>query len=321
MRCWETLDAFQQWRDTVPVGDTIALVPTMGALHHGHLSLMRLVQQHAQHVVVSLFVNPLQFAPHEDFAAYPRTPEADLALCADIGVAGVFMPSVAEMYPDAFVADCPNAPVDFTKVTRVVPPMSLAGRYEGTTRPDFFAGVATVVAKLLTIVRPTVAVFGEKDAQQLAVVQRLVADLNLPCRIIPHLLVREASGLAASSRNAYFKTSEACAAALWLSQTLIAIQHAWRDHPHRVPFSSREALHRVAHDLAQALPSAIPVQLDYLDVVDTAFVSVFDDPVTATLAWPATHRVIMAAWVDGVRLIDNACLGVPITGNDSSHTI
>src|SRR5581483_2442339 len=181
--------ALDGWR-----GEGIALVPTMGALHDGHLSLVRLAQSHARHSVVSIFVNPTQFAPHEDFASYPRTLEADREKLAAAEASLIFAPSAAEMYPQGFA----------TMVSVAGPAHGL----ESDFRPHFFAGVATIVAKLLIAVRPEVAVFGEKDYQQLLVVKALVRDMGLPVRVLAAPIAREADGLAMSSRNAYLNAQE-----------------------------------------------------------------------------------------------------------------
>jgi pantoate--beta-alanine ligase len=171
-------------------GDAVALVPTMGALHDGHLSLVRLGQRKADRVVVSIFVNPTQFAPHEDLAIYPRTWAADLAALSRLGADLVWAPPVEVMYPADFA-------------TRIAPEGAASAGLEDRFRPHFFAGVATVVTKLLLQCLPDIAVFGEKDYQQLKVVTQLVKDLAIPVRIVPGRTAREKDGLALSSRNAY----------------------------------------------------------------------------------------------------------------------
>lgn len=191
----------------------IALVPTMGALHAGHVSLVRLARRRAARVVVSIFVNPAQFAPHEDFSRYPRTWEDDLAKLGAEKADLVFAPAVAEIYPAGFA-------------TRVVPEGPAHG-LESDFRPHFFSGVATVVAKLLIEAMPDYAIFGEKDYQQLLVVRRLAADLDLPVRILGVPIVRESDGLALSSRNAFLSRAERAAApALYraLREAAIAIR-------------------------------------------------------------------------------------------------
>lgn len=174
---------------------TIALVPTMGALHDGHIALVRLARRRAKRVVVSIFVNPTQFAPHEDLASYPRTWKADLARLAGEGVDLVWNPDVAAMYPAGFA-------------TRVSVEGPATSGLEDRFRPHFFGGVATVVAKLFTQVRPDIAVFGEKDYQQLKVVTRMARDLDLGVKVIGAPIVRERDGLAMSSRNVYLAPAE-----------------------------------------------------------------------------------------------------------------
>jgi pantoate--beta-alanine ligase len=175
-------------------GHRIALVPTMGALHEGHLDLVRDAATRAARVIVSIFVNPTQFAPTEDFAAYPRQEAADLLKLAPLGVHAVFAPTVAAMYPDGFA----------TRITVEGPARGL----ESDARPHFFGGVATVVAKLFIACAPDVAIFGEKDYQQLLVVRRMTADLGLPVTVIGHPTIRAADALALSSRNAYLSEAE-----------------------------------------------------------------------------------------------------------------
>jgi pantoate--beta-alanine ligase len=180
-------------------GETVALVPTMGALHAGHLALVRLAQRRADRVVVSIFVNPTQFAPHEDLATYPRTMATDLAALASVRADLVWAPSAALMYPDDFA-------------TRIAPEGPALAGLEDRFRPHFLGGVATVVAKLLLQCLPDVAVFGEKDYQQLKVVTQLVKDLAIPVKIVGGRTVREKDGLALSSRNAYLSAQERAAA-------------------------------------------------------------------------------------------------------------
>ena len=179
--------------------ETIALVPTMGALHDGHFSLVRIAQRRADRVIVSIFVNPTQFAPNEDLTTYPRTLAADLAALAELKTDLVWSPSVQTMYPEGFA-------------TRIVPEGPAKAGLEDAHRPHFFAGVATVVAKLLIQCEPDIAMFGEKDYQQLKVVTRLARDLGLATRIVGVPIMREADGLALSSRNRYLSPGERAAA-------------------------------------------------------------------------------------------------------------
>src|SRR5262245_40040328 len=180
-------------------GETIALVPTMGALHAGHLALVPLAQRRADRVVVSIFVNPTQFAPHEDLASYPRTWDTDLAALSRLGIDVVWAPPVDVMYPAGFA-------------TRISPEGPAFAGLEDRFRPHFFGGVTTVVAKLFLQCLPDFAVFGEKDYQQLKVVTQMVADLAMPLRILPGRTVREKDGLAMSSRNAYLTAEQRTAA-------------------------------------------------------------------------------------------------------------
>src|SRR3954464_14488978 len=185
-----------QFRDA---GETIALVPTMGALHEGHLTLVRQARKRARRVVVSIFVNPAQFAPNEDFASYPRTLDTDAKALAGAGVDLIWAPSVETMYAPGFA-------------TRIVPEGPAKVGLEDAFRPHFFGGVAIVVGKLLIQCLPKFALFGEKDFQQLMVVPRLAADLDLPVKIVGAPIMREADGLAMSSRNAYLSPQERAAA-------------------------------------------------------------------------------------------------------------
>jgi len=260
---------------------TIALVPTMGALHQGHLSLVRAACKRADYTAVSIFVNPTQFGPGEDFAAYPRDLEHDLELLRAEGVDLLFTPTTEVMY----AADA--------QVT--VDPGPLATRWEGEVRPGHFAGVATVVAKLLNIVRPDVAFFGEKDYQQLRVVERMVRDLDLAVGIVPCEIVRERDGLAMSSRNVRLSPEER-AQAVGLCEALEAAVRAvaWGER-------SGEAL---AACMAQEVAARPLVTLDYAAVVDPHTLEPVD-----TVTGPA--RAIIAAKVGPVRLIDNAALVPP----------
>lgn len=255
-------------------GRTVALVPTMGALHEGHLALVDRAAQLADTVVVSIFVNPLQFGPGEDLDTYPRTLADDLAKLEAAGVQFVFAPSVAEMYP--------TGPSE-TRVT--------AGRvgtlFEGRSRPGHFDGMLTVVAKLLGIVRPAFVLFGQKDAQQVFLVQRMVADLDVATIVEVVPTVREESGLALSSRNR-FLDERGRRAALALSAALEAARAAGDRGIDAVLAAAQAAL--TGNDL---------VRLDYLSVVDpTTFTPVGDD-------YRGRARVLIAARVGDTRLIDN----------------
>jgi pantoate--beta-alanine ligase len=193
-----TLPALRRWREKFR-SKSIALVPTMGALHDGHLTLVRAARRKCDQVVVSIFVNPTQFAPHEDLASYPRTWEADIAALKALKVDAVWAPNVAAMYPEGFA-------------TKVAPGGPALAGLEDKFRPHFFGGVCTVVAKLLLQVQPDIATFGEKDYQQLKVVTAMARDLDIGTRIVGVPTVREKDGLAMSSRNAYLTAEERAAA-------------------------------------------------------------------------------------------------------------
>jgi len=191
-----TISALRAWAARARAKDeTVALVPTMGALHAGHLGLVRLAKRKASRVVVSIFVNPAQFAPNEDFSSYPRSWDADLAALSQLKVDAIWAPSVATMYPEGFA-------------TRIEPGGPAVAALEDKFRPHFFGGVCTVVAKLLLQVTPDFATFGEKDYQQLKVVTAVARDLDLPTKIVGLPTVREKDGLAMSSRNAYLSADE-----------------------------------------------------------------------------------------------------------------
>jgi len=256
-------------------GSRIGLVPTMGALHEGHASLIRAARSETGFVVASIFVNPTQFGPGEDFSQYPRPLEADLAVCRSEGVDLVFAPAAGEMYPEGFATTVRVAGLGETMC--------------GRRRPGHFDGVATVVAKLLAIVRPDVAYFGEKDAQQLAVVRRMVADLNLPVEVRGCPLVREPDGLAMSSRNAYLSAEER-RRALVLSAALAEAREAIRA-------GERDGA-RLAERVRERLRAAKGVELEYVAVVDPDTLADLDRIRGACL-------VAVAAKVGAARLIDN----------------
>jgi pantoate--beta-alanine ligase len=254
--------------------DAVALVPTMGALHDGHLTLVRTAREKARRVVVTIFVNPTQFAPGEDFASYPRQERTDRELLRSAGADLVFMPPVAAMYPDGHS-------------TRVHVG-SLSETLENEFRPGHFDGVGTVVAKLLLQALPDVALFGEKDYQQLLVIRRMVRDLDIPVRIEGVPTVREADGLALSSRNAYLTPAER-AIAPTLHRTIGAVARAVAEG------GSPEREATVAGD---ALVSAGFRKVDYVAVRDAETLELVGDA-----SRPA--RVLAAAWLGRARLIDN----------------
>jgi pantoate--beta-alanine ligase len=265
-------EAVASWR---AAGDRIALVPTMGALHAGHVALVTEAQRHARRVIVSIFVNPTQFAPHEDFKKYPRTFEGDRAQLAAVGADAIFFPSVEEMYPPGFAS-------------RVLLLGPAAVGLEDRFRPTHFEGVATICCKLFTQSRADLAVFGEKDYQQLQVVTRMARDLDLGIEIVPLATMRESDGLAMSSRNRYLSEQERAQAPL---------------------------LHRVMQELAARIRNGEPLfealgeaqtqiitagfELDYLEVRHADTLA----PVTGLADGPC--RILVAARLGATRLLDN----------------
>jgi len=284
----QTIQTVKAVREAVRVwhrhGERVALVPTMGALHEGHLALVDAARAHADRVVASVFVNPLQFGPNEDLARYPRNLERDRALLETRGVDLLYAPTVEEMYPE---------PAQVT-----VEPGGLAIRWDGAARPGHFAGVLTVVAKLFNQVAPDAAVFGQKDFQQVTVVRRMIHDLDWPIDLVVVPTVREADGLALSSRNAYLTPADRLEARR-LSAAIRDIQQAWvagESDPGRLGSVGRAVL-----EAGQG------VAVEYVALVD---------PVT--LETPrfadATSVVLIAARVGTTRLIDNAALGQHLGG-------
>jgi pantoate--beta-alanine ligase len=259
-------------------GDKIALVPTMGALHAGHLSLVRLARRRARRVLVSIFVNPAQFAPNEDLVSYPRDLDADLAALTKAGVDAVWAPDERTMYPAGFAS-------------RIVPEGPAKAGLEDAFRPHFFGGVATVVAKLLIQCAPDIAVFGEKDYQQLKVVTRLATDLDLPVKIVGAPIVREKDGLALSSRNIHLTPVQRAAAP--------ALHRALVDCAGRI--AAKEQIARVLDEGGAAIEAAGFV-LDYLEARHTETLakveSLKDGPI----------RLLAAARLDTTRLIDNVAV-------------
>ena len=262
-------------------GQRVALVPTMGALHAGHLSLVEIARRGSGKVVASVFVNPKQFGPGEDLSRYPRDPEGDGAKLREAGVDLLFAPSVEEMYPAGFATTVHVAGV--------------SEGMEGARRPGHFDGVATVVARLLGLVRPDVAVFGQKDAQQVAVVTRMARDLGFDVEILVAPTVREADGLALSSRNAYLSPEERRKAPA-LFRALLVGQLTYE-------LGERKAA-RVLEAVRRALSTEPALTLDALDLVDATTMQ--------PLAQVDRPALLAAAVVVGkTRLIDNICFGGP----------
>ncbi len=260
-------------------GQAVALVPTMGALHEGHASLIRAARGDLPEglVVVSIFVNPTQFGPGEDYRTYPRPEQADLDVCERLGAEAVFLPSAREMYPD-------GPPLTDVRVAKLTETLC------GASRPGHFTGVATVVCKLLNIVGPTRAYFGEKDYQQLVVIRRMVADLNLPVEVVGCPTVREADGLALSSRNAYLTADQRARAPVLHESMRQAAERIVRDRPPAA---------RVVEEIVQRLGEGLPDGLiDYVRIVDPETledVETTDRPV----------RIALAVRLGSARLIDN----------------
>ena len=268
------------WRDGHRLaGRRVGFVPTMGALHEGHARLIEVARQNGDRIIVSIFVNPLQFDRKDDLERYPRTLDADLQICNRLGVEFVFAPPVEEMYP--------AEPVCTVTVKRIT------DRLCGQFRPGHFDGVATVVTKLFEIVQPDVAYFGEKDAQQLAVIRRMVSDLNMPIQIAGVATVREADGLALSSRNARLSPEERSKAT--------ALYQALREAEHAIAGGERDA--RVVERRAAAvIPPDASLRLEYLEVVD---------PIELQRVVTIAGDVLVAGalWVGSTRLIDNITCG------------
>jgi pantoate--beta-alanine ligase len=268
-----TVDA---WRSA---GDRIGFVPTMGALHPGHLSLVRLACEHASKVVASVFVNPTQFGPNDDFDRYPRQPDKDAAMLAEAGCDLLFLPGVETLYPPGHAT--------------FVEPAGAAVGLEGAFRPGHFRGVATVVIALFNLVRADVAVFGEKDAQQLAVIRQLVRDLHLPVEIVPGPTLREADGLAMSSRNAYLSPAE--------RQVATVLHRALRAAEIAIAQGERSA-EAVRERMAEVLNTEPLARVEYAEVVNA---DTFQ-PV-GPLAEALQGRLVLplAVRIGGTRLIDN----------------
>jgi pantoate--beta-alanine ligase len=299
----ELRQAVTDWR---AAGERIALVPTMGALHAGHVALVQRAAREADRIVASIFVNPSQFAPNEDLARYPRDEDGDLAKLAAEGCHLVWAPTPEEMYPEGFA-------------TQVIPAGAALG-LEGEFRPHFFGGVATVCCKLFSSVTPDVAVFGEKDYQQLCVIRQMVRDLNLPLAIVAEPTVREDDGLALSSRNAYLDAaqrqiapslnrvvSELAAKAGPIARGETADAAPARPRPAPLLRDPREAgrpqqmpeLEALCSQAQQALIAAGFDKVDYVAVREADTLQL----VTGRTGKPL--RVLAAAWLGGTRLIDN----------------
>ena len=259
-------------------GQVIALVPTMGYLHEAHLELMRVGKRHADKLIVSIFVNPTQFGPSEDFERYPRDPEGDLEKARTVGVDIVFMPSVEEMYPQGF-----QTTVALSQLTRFLC---------GLSRPGHFDGVATVVCKLFNITKPHIAVFGQKDFQQLTIISRMVMDLNMDIKIIGIPTVREPDGLAMSSRNAYL-TDEQRPSALSLKKSL--------DLATEMVDKGEQDAQKIIEAVKELIMSHPFTEIDYVSICDPTTLEDIDNVTDEAL-------LAIAVKVGSTRLIDNCIL-------------
>lgn len=277
----EVREQIKQWKKE---GLTVGLVPTMGALHAGHLSLIKKSVEKCDRTVVSVFVNPIQFCPGEDLDKYPRTLDADEKLCNEAGVDIVFAPSPKEMYGEGHILSN-----DF--LTYVIPPYFYVDKLCGKSRVGHFDGVCTVVNKLFNIVQPDYAFFGQKDAQQLIIIKKMVKDLNIPVEIIPCPIVREESGLALSSRNKYLSESDK-KEALALSKILFNIKACYDKG-----ITDVKALTETAYSFLNEHHS-----LEYLEFRDK------DNLEEKTIA-DSNTQVFIALKIGNVRLIDNILLG------------
>ncbi|WP_263358752.1 pantoate--beta-alanine ligase [Acidicapsa ligni] len=284
MKIIETVAELRAWsrearRSEKATGKIVGLVPTMGALHEGHLSLVRAAKTDCQAVVVSIFVNPTQFGPNEDFSKYPRTFDADCALLATEGVDAVFAPQPQEIYQPAAAT--------FVEVE------GLSERLDGASRPGHFRGVATVVSKLFIAAEPDRAYFGQKDGAQVAVLRRMTADLLLPVELVVSPIVRESDGLAMSSRNRYLSPEERTQA-LVLSRSLETMQKA-------ITAGERDSEALIATARA-SLATEPEVRIDYIAAVDWGTLLPVEKVVPGNL-------FAIAAWVGSTRLIDNFIVG------------
>jgi pantoate--beta-alanine ligase len=279
MKIIRTVAELRQWSRTHRgFGGSIGLVPTMGALHAGHASLIRAAHVACRHVAVSIFVNPTQFGPNEDYARYPRTFDADCALAEAEGAEVVFAPSVEELYP--------SGASTFVEVE------GLSDRLDGASRPGHFRGVATVVSKLLITAEPDRAYFGQKDAAQVAVLRRMVTDLCLPTHVVVCPIVRDPDGLALSSRNIYLSPAERTQA-LTLSRSIRKVQDLVSASVH-----NSSVLIQAARRVLEAEPD---IRIDYISLVDWSTLELVETAAPGTL-------FAVAARVGSTRLIDNTIL-------------
>ncbi|MBT9311702.1 bifunctional pantoate--beta-alanine ligase/(d)CMP kinase [Leptothoe kymatousa] len=283
MRLLKTVEGLRCWLNRQ--SGSVGLVPTMGALHQGHLSLINRARRDNDLVVVSIFVNPLQFGPNEDLAAYPRTLEIDAQLCATAGVDCIFAPKAEALYGSQFGKA--------TALCNVEPPAALTHQLCGKFRPGHFNGVATVVTKLLSLVRPQRSYFGQKDAQQLAIIRRLVKDLSLPGDVIGCPIVREIDGLALSSRNKYLTGQE--------RQQAVILYRGLRSAEQKFKEMGMRSQHSLTSIVLQYLEAAPAITPQYVELVDPYSLAPLDEIETVGM-------LAVAAFVGTTRLIDNVVL-------------
>lgn len=279
MQTLRAIEAVRQWRETVRQnGQSVAFVPTMGYLHEGHLQLVKAARAKADRVAVSIFVNPLQFGPQEDFDRYPRDERRDERLLIDAGVDMLFLPSAEEMYPHGLTAQ-----------QTTIQNNELSGRLCGASRPGHFTGVLTVVAKLFHIIQPDMAFFGEKDMQQLIIVRRMVDDLNWPVQVIGVPTVREPDGLAKSSRNVYLSGEERLAATI--------LYRALQFFEREVQAGERDA-RRLREKIVRFITEEPLARIDYVEIVDAVRLQPMD-------RLHGTFILALAVYIGTTRLIDN----------------
>ncbi|MBJ3786338.1 pantoate--beta-alanine ligase [Devosia sediminis] len=275
--------SLRAWRAALPLGKRLGFVPTMGALHEGHISLMHQAREAADVVIASIFVNPLQFGPNEDLSRYPRPIEADIAKLEAAGVDALFLPTVEDMYP--------------TGASTLVEESMVSGPLCGAMRPGHFTGVTTVVLKLFNMVQPHVAVFGQKDAQQCAVIERMVRDFDVPVEIRRGPIVREADGLALSSRNIYLSPEDRAAAPL-IHQSLRAVEAAYRGGEHDAA--------RLAEVGKAVLAQSDRIRVQYWEVRDPESLGAI------TTVGARGALLAVAAHLGTTRLIDNLVIGAEV---------
>ena len=280
MNTIDTIQDFQAWRKSI--SSSMGFVPTMGALHDGHLSLVAEANKMCMHTVVSIYLNPAQFSPGEDLTAYPQNLKHDLAALSQFQVDAIFLPTDSEMYPEGF-----STQVRETKLSMIL---------EGKSRPSFFQGVATVVAKLFNIVQPTHAFFGKKDAQQLLVVKKMVKDMAYPIDIIACPIIRQNNGLAMSSRNSYLSESE--------QETASNINQALQKAKNLIISGERDA-HRIRETITRTMIQESILQIDYVSVAVAETLIEISGNISNNIL------VSTAVFIGKTRLIDNFSYSVP----------